>query len=73
MRAERARVTQLHVCSFHDASGSAIVAGRVVRWDFSVMFGPLFVSASGVPLKNQPSVTSREWAAFEAWLKARHA
>lgn len=40
---------------------------RMVHWDFSWMFGPLFVSEKGVPWENQPKTTSREWKAFEHW------
>lgn len=58
---------ELHVCSFHDCSGSAMVGHRVVHWDFSYQFGPLFVSGEGVPWKNQPKSNSREWRAFETW------
>ncbi len=45
-----------------------MVGHRVVHWDFSYRFGPLFVSENGIPWKNQPKVTSREWKAFEQWL-----
>jgi len=60
-------MSALFVCSFHDCSGSAMVGYRIVHWDFSYQFGPLFVSKEGVPWENQPKVTSREWKAFEQW------
>lgn len=41
---------------------------REVHWDFSFLFGPLFVSKDGTPWENQPKASSREWKAFEQWL-----
>lgn len=57
------------VDSFTEATGSAKVGARTFYWDFSAMFGPLFTTAEGEPLKNQPGTRSRAWKAFEDWHK----
>lgn len=60
----------LHVCSFHDASGSGEVAGRMHYWDFSERFGPLFTTSSGRELRKQPGTRTHAWVAFERWRSA---
>lgn len=55
------------VDSFTTAGGAAKVGARTFYWDFSEMFGPLFTTAEGEPLKNQPGIRSGAWKAFEAW------
>jgi len=44
--------------------------GKVWRWEFTSLFGPLFVDKKGEPLKRQP-ISSRHpaWKPFEAWHK----
>lgn len=59
----------IHICSFHTASGHAKVGARTFYWDFSEQFGPLFTTMKGEPLKNQPSVRSGAFRAFEKWHK----
>lgn len=56
-------MSTLHICSFHDASGSD---GRH-HWDFSKEFGPLFTDAKGRVLERQPKPGSAAWSAFERW------
>ncbi len=42
--------------------------GKIWRWEFSGMFGPLFVRKNGEPLKNQPvSKNDHAWEAFTPW------
>lgn len=41
----------LHICNFTTVAN--IQRGKV-RFDFSDMFGPLFIRKNGEPLKNQP-------------------
>jgi hypothetical protein len=55
---------KVHICNFTTVEN--IQRGRY-RFDFSEMFGPLFIRASGEPLKNQPQPGSRAWVAFEDW------
>ena len=44
------------VCSFTECEVYAIeVAGRTWRFEWSDMFGPLFVGARGEPLRTQPN------------------
>jgi hypothetical protein len=57
------------VDSFVEATGTAKVGARTFYWDFSDMFGPLFTTAEGEPLKNQPGPRSRAWKTFEEWHK----
>lgn len=61
---------RIFVDSFIDAEGVS-PNGRH-RWEFSEMFGPLFVRKNGEPLKNQPPPGSAAWTAFQAWFDARN-
>lgn len=45
--------------------------GRMVNFEFSPMFGPLFTNAEGEPLKRQPGIRSAAWAVFNEWFEAR--
>jgi hypothetical protein len=40
--------------------------GNGYRWEFSPMFGPLFLKKNGEPLKRQP-LTGKAWDAFGEW------
>ncbi len=40
--------------------------GGGYRWEFSPMFGPLFLKKDGEPLKRQP-LTGKAWDAFMEW------
>ena len=43
--------------------------GRVWRWEFSPVHGPLFVGKRGKPLSRQPIARNhRAWEPFERWL-----
>ena len=44
------------------------IYGKVWKFEFDERFGPLFIGKNGMPLVNQPKVTSVAWAAFEDWL-----
>jgi hypothetical protein len=58
------------ICSFYEATGECLIGNRTWRWEFSSMFGPLFVDGRGVPLKDQQlSERHPVWPHFEAWLK----
>jgi hypothetical protein len=59
---------KVFVDSFVDVSGSATVGRKKHYWDFSERFGPLFTTAEGEPLVNQPGPRTAAWKAFEAWL-----
>jgi hypothetical protein len=61
----------MKVCidSFVDVTGSATVGRKKHYWDFSERFGPLFTTAEGEPLANQPGPRSGAFRAFEVWLE----
>lgn len=51
--------TGVMICSFtDDVTYRIVVEGREWRFDYGAMFGPLFVSARGRDLKNQPKHVS---------------
>jgi len=65
----------VRICSFTTATGSGTVRGKTYHWDFSEMFGPLFTTTKGEPMRTQPK-GGPAWEAFEAWhreYKASHA
>ena len=44
--------------------------GKVWRWSFNPMFGPLFLRKDSMPLKNQPDTENhRAWEPFDRWLE----
>jgi hypothetical protein len=43
------------------------IYGKTWKFEFDERFGPLFIGKNGMPLVNQPKVTSAAWAAFEDW------
>lgn len=58
----------VRICSFHDADGDGVdYNGRTWRWEFSRLFGPLFVDQRGSPLRVQPGERSPAWKVFERW------
>lgn len=57
------------VCSFVDATGSAVVDGREYRWEFHHYCGPTFLRKDGQPLKNQPGEKHPVWDVFHDWLE----
>lgn len=61
------------LCSFHTASGEGRdINGRLWRWDFSKIFGPVFVDKYGNPLKAQPiKETHPAWGPFNTWYAKR--
>lgn len=59
----------IHICSFVDAEGSAIVRGKEWRWEFHEYLGPTFLRKNGDPLTRQPSGRHPVWDAFAKWLK----
>jgi hypothetical protein len=64
-------VPRIHICNFFRDYGEGLDRyGRRWRWDFSEMFGPLFVDAKGEPLKVQPmSERHAAWEPFNKWYK----
>lgn len=54
---------------YHDGEGSAVVNGRVYRWDFHEYCGPFFLRADGECIKRQPGEHHPVWPHFERWLK----
>lgn len=58
------------VCSFVEATGSAVVNGKEWRWEFHKFCGPTFLCKNGEPLKNQPGEKHPVWEAFNDWLEA---
>ena len=55
---------------YHDGEGSAVVNGRLIRWEFHEYLGPLFLRADGyTPLKKQPSEHHGVWPHFTRWMK----
>ena len=54
---------------YADAEGSAVVKGRVWRWQFHEYGGPLFLRADGEPRKNQCPTVKAVWDAFKRWHK----
>ncbi|MCC6486429.1 MAG: hypothetical protein IT364_02935 [Candidatus Hydrogenedentes bacterium] len=60
------------VCCFsHHFNVVANYKGRNYVFDFSPMFGPLFLDrVDGDPLDPQPSIRTRAWKAFQEWYDA---
>ena len=54
---------------YPDAEGSAIVNGRVWRWEWHDYLGPTFLKKDGNPRKCQCPTVKAVWDAFEKWLK----
>lgn len=54
---------------YYDGEGSAMVNGRLIRWEHHEWMGPLFLRADGNPLKRQPGENHPVWPRFEEWLK----
>ncbi len=48
-------------------TGSAVVNGKTVYWEFSPMFGPSFTDSEGEILDCQPGPRSAAWKAWQAW------
>lgn len=58
------------VCvDFADAEGSAVVNGRLWKWEFCQWGGPLFLRKDGRARKHQ-NPSKVVWMAFDRWLKA---
>ena len=43
--------------------------GKVYRWEFNPMFGPLFLRKDYEPMKRQPIPKSKAWDAFELYME----
>ena len=54
---------------YPDAEGSAIVNGRVWRWEFHDYLGPTFLKKNGDPRECQCPIVKAVWDAFDKWLK----
>lgn len=54
---------------YHDGEGSAIVNGRLWRWEFHEYCGPTFLRKDGEARKHIPKENHPVWDAFEKWLK----
>jgi len=52
---------------YADAEGSAVVNGRVWRWEFNEWGGPLWLRADGEPRKCQYPTAPAVWDAFTRW------
>lgn len=63
---------RVFVDSFVDDADVVSSCGKY-RWDFSAMFGPLFVRKNGEPLKKQPLPGSPAWSAFQTWYDEKKA
>src|SRR5688572_10686342 len=61
----------VRICSFHDADGEVTVGGVVYRFEFSKMFGPLWIGKTGKVLSNQ-NPKRAVWEAFYDWYEARY-
>lgn len=66
-------VPRLCICCLPTDFGEGVDRnGRLWRWEFSEMFGPLFVDKKGDPLRVQPiSEKHAAWQPFEHWLADR--
>lgn len=73
MRKGKKYVPRLCICCLPTDMGEGFDRnGRLWRWEFSEMFGPLFVDKRGGPLKVQPMDERHPaWVPFEEWLTAR--
>lgn len=59
---------EIHICSFVDEFVEYEYKGRTYRWEFSSMFGPLFVNQDWEPRKHQPvGPRGKHWEAFCDW------
>lgn len=54
-----------------DAEGSAVVRGRVWRWEHHNWGGPVWLNKDGSERKRQPGERHPVWKAYERWLKRR--
>ena len=61
----------VHIDTFIDDEGTAVVNGRQYQWEFHEYLGPTFIRKDGEPLKRQPGEHHPVWPHFEKWLKAR--
>lgn len=52
---------------YADAEGSAVVNGRVWRWEFHEYLGPGWLKKDGNPKKCQCPTIKAVWDAFEKW------
>jgi len=52
---------------YADGEGSAVVNGRLWRWEFNEYSGPLFLRKDGSERKCQFPTVKAVWDAFEAW------
>jgi len=53
--------------TFFDSFTDSVTVHVGVRFEFSRMFGPMFLDSEGEPLKEQPLPGSKKWEAFEEW------
>lgn len=54
--------------TFIDATGEAVVNGRLWKWEFHEYLGPTFLKRDGEPRNKYPSERHPVWDAFQAWL-----
>ena len=48
------------------------IKGKLWRWSFNPMFGPLFLRKDGEPVERQPMRENHPaWGPFEKWAKER--
>lgn len=60
----------IHICSFTDFADLTIeAAGRLFRFEFSKMFGPMMLGKRGQLLESRPPIRSPFWRALELWCK----
>lgn len=58
---------------YADGEGSAVVNGRLWKWEFHEYGGPHFLKADGTPRKNQCPTVKAVRDAFDAWLEGYNA
>lgn len=60
------------VCNFFDAEGEIKVDGRIMRFEFSKFFGPIWLNKDGTEKKNQ-NVSNRVWNAwYRQWYNPKY-
>lgn len=51
-----------------DGMGSAVVNGKLWRWEFHRYCGPTFLKKNGGPRRYIPNENHPVWEAFDKWL-----
>lgn len=62
-------ITNEMAIDYHDGEGSAMVNGKLWRWEFHHYCGPIFLKKNGEPRRYIPNENHPVWDYFDKWLK----